>query len=57
MKKLIIAVAALMFSTASLAQSYTGYPDISGTAEGYATEVVSYNPTGTFSSTYKVSAI
>lgn len=43
MKKYIIALMC-MISTSAFAQSYTGYPDIPGTAVGFATEVISYTP-------------
>lgn len=43
MKKLIIMLACA-FSVPVFAQSYTGYPNIPGTAKGYATEVVSFTP-------------
>lgn len=43
MKKLILMLACA-FSVSAFAQSYSGYPDIPGTAQGYATKVVSYSP-------------
>lgn len=43
MKKVIFVVACMLTSSA-FAQSYTGYPDIPGTAQAYATKVVSYSP-------------
>lgn len=55
MKKVIFAVACLL-SSSVFAQSYTGYPDIPGTAQAYATKVVSYSPGPGVASGYNVPA-
>ncbi|MCU5772841.1 cell envelope biogenesis protein OmpA [Erwiniaceae bacterium BAC15a-03b] len=55
MKNAIFAFTCLL-STSVFAQSYTGYPDIPGTAQGYATKVVSYTPGSGVASGYNVPA-
>lgn len=55
MKNIIFAVACLL-STSAFAQSYQGYPDIPGSAQGYATKVVSYTPGSGVANGYNVPA-
>ncbi|MCL6334757.1 cell envelope biogenesis protein OmpA [Pectobacterium carotovorum subsp. carotovorum] len=52
MKKYVIALMCL-FSVSVFAETYKGYPDIPGTAVGFATEVVSYTPGPKVSSSFK----
>ncbi|PXB02404.1 MULTISPECIES: cell envelope biogenesis protein OmpA [Pectobacterium] len=52
MKKYVIALICL-FSVSAFAETYKGYPDILGTAVGFATEVVSYTPGPKVSSSFK----
>ncbi|AIU88086.1 cell envelope biogenesis protein OmpA [Pectobacterium odoriferum] len=52
MKKYVIALMCL-FSVSAFAETYKGYPDIPGTAVGFATEVVSYTPGPKVSSSFK----
>ncbi|KHT08086.1 cell envelope biogenesis protein OmpA [Pectobacterium brasiliense] len=52
MKKYVIALICL-FSVSAFAETYKGYPDIPGTAVGFATEVVSYTPGPKVSSSFK----
>ncbi|MBN3188629.1 cell envelope biogenesis protein OmpA [Pectobacterium brasiliense] len=52
MKKYVIALMCL-FSVSAFAETYKGYPDIPGTAVGFATEVVSYTPGPKVSSNFK----
>ncbi|WP_233970978.1 cell envelope biogenesis protein OmpA [Pectobacterium versatile] len=53
MKKYAIALMCLL-SASAFAETYKGYPDIPGTAVGFATEIVSYTPGPNVSSSYKV---
>ncbi|MDG0802702.1 cell envelope biogenesis protein OmpA [Pectobacterium polaris] len=52
MKKYAIALMCLL-SVSVFAETYKGYPDIPGTAAGFATEVVSYTPGPKVSSSFK----
>ncbi|MDE8741460.1 cell envelope biogenesis protein OmpA [Pectobacterium polaris] len=52
MKKYAIALMCL-FSVSAFAETYKGYPDIPGTAVGFATEVVNYTPGPKVSSSFK----
>lgn len=53
MKKLIL-ILACAFSVSAFAQSYSGYPDIPGTAQAYATKVISYSPGAGVATGYNV---
>lgn len=53
MKKYVIALMCLI-SASAFAETYKGYPDIPGSAVGFATEVVSYTPGPNVLASYKV---